>query len=243
MQSGLYVSLSAQLALRKRVDTIANNVANMNTTGFRADEVHFQALVDKAGQANVAFASTGADYISRRSGGLTRTNNPLDVAVQGDAWFAIKTPGGITYTRDGRMQLSETGTLQNVQGYQILDAGGTPLVLDPAAGPPTIASDGMITQNGAQVGAIGLFNIDDQAKLTRSNYGGLTPDKPATAVLDFTQNGVAQGFVENANVNPVMEMSKLIMVSHDFDSVSNMIQSSESSLTDAVKTLGSNSSA
>ncbi|SED03838.1 flagellar basal-body rod protein FlgF [Rhizobiales bacterium GAS188] len=239
MQSGLYVSLSAQLALRKRVDTIANNVANMNTAGFRADEVRFQALVEKAGSDSVAFASTGSEYISRRIGGMTRTNNPLDVAVQGDGWFAVKTPGGTTYTRDGRMQLSETGTLQNVQGYQMLDAGGTPLVIDPAAGPPTIASDGMISQNGNQVGAIGLFKIDDQAKLSRSNFGGVVPDKPATAVLDFAQNGVVQGFVENANVNPVMEMTKLIMVSHDFDGVSSMIQSSESSLTEAIKTLGS----
>jgi flagellar basal-body rod protein FlgF len=241
MQSGLYVSLSAQMALRKRVDTIANNVANMNTAGFRANEVRFQALVEKAGSDNVAFTSTGSEYISRRSGGLTRTNNPLDVAVQGDAWFAVKTPGGITYTRDGRMQLSETGTLQNVQGYQMLDAGSTPLVLDPTAGPPTISSDGMISQNGQQVGAVGLFTIDDKANLSRSSYGGVVPDKPATPVLDFVQNGVVQGFVENANVNPVMEMTKLIMVSHDFDGVSDMIQGSETSLTDAIKTLGSSS--
>src|SRR5882762_6100362 len=148
MQSGLYVALSAQVALRKRLDTIANNVANMNTAGFRADEVKFQALVDRAGNDRVAFASTGSDYISRRSGGLTRTDNPLDVAIQGDAWFAIKTPGGNAYTRDGRLRLLETGTLQNVDGHPVLDAGGTPIVLDPAAGAPSISSDGMITQNG-----------------------------------------------------------------------------------------------
>jgi flagellar basal-body rod protein FlgF len=241
MQSSLYVSLSAQVALKKRMDTIANNVANMNTVGFRADEVKFQALVDKAGSNNVAFTSTGSDYISRRPGGLTKTDNPLDVAIQGDAWFAIKTPAGTTYTRDGRMRLLETGTLENIEGRPMLDAGGTPIVLDPTAGAPSISSDGMITQNGLQVGALGLFKIDDQAKLTRSNFGGLIPDKPATAVLDFVTNGVVQGFVENANVNPVMEMTKLIMVSHAFDSVSNMTQSSEASLTDAIKTLGSSS--
>ena len=227
MQTGLYVSLSAQLALRKRMDTIAGNVANMNTAGFRTSEVKFEALVEKAGSNNVAYSSTGAEFISRRNGGLVKTDNPLDVAIQGDGWFAIKTPTGTAYTRDGRLNLTDTGTLQSINGAPVLDAGGTPIVLDATAGAPKIASDGMITQNGAQVGAIGLFSIDDQAKLTRTNYGGLVPDKPATPVLDFTSNGVAQGFVENSNANPVMEMTKLIMVSHAFDSVTNMVQTSE----------------
>jgi flagellar basal-body rod protein FlgF len=238
MQSGLYVSLSAQVALRKRMDTIANNVANMNTVGFRASEVKFEALLDKTGSANVAFSSTGTDYISRRNGGMVKTDNPFDVAVQGEGWFAIRTAAGTAYTRDGRLNLSETGTLQDINGNPVLDAGATPIVIDPTAGSPMIASDGMITQGGNQVGAIGLFRIDPQAKLTRSSAGGLIPDRPATPVLDFTTNGVAQGFVENSNVNPVMEMTKLIMVSHAFDSVSNMISSSESSLQDAIKTLG-----
>jgi flagellar basal-body rod protein FlgF len=238
VQSGLYVSLSGQVALRKRMDTIANNVANMNTVGFRASEVKFEALLDKTGSANVAFSSTGADYISRRNGGLVKTDNPFDIAVQGEGWFAIRTSAGTAYTRDGRLTLSETGILQDTDGNAVLDAGGTPIVIDPTAGAPKIASDGMITQEGNQVGAIGLFRIDPQAKLTRSSAGGLIPDRPATPVLDFTSNGVAQGFVENSNVNPVMEMTKLIMVSHAFDSVSNMISSSETSLQDAIKTLG-----
>jgi flagellar basal-body rod protein FlgF len=239
VQTGLYVSLSAQIALRKRIDTIAGNVANMNTVGFRASEVKFEALLEKAGSNNVAYSSTGAEFISRRNGGMVKTDNPLDIAIQGDGWFAIKTPAGTAYTRDGRLNLSETGTLQNINGYPMLDAGGTPIVIDPSAGAPMIASDGMITQNGAQVGAVGLFSIDPGAKLARTSSGGLIPDKPATPVLDFTSNGVAQGFVENSNVNPVMEMTKLIMVSHAFDSVSNMVQSSENTLTDAIKTLGS----
>ena len=238
MQTGLYVSLSAQIALRKRMDTIAGNVANMNTAGFRASEVKFQTLVEKAGSNSVAYSSTGTEFISRRSGGMVKTDNPLDVAIQGDGWFAIKTPAGTAYTRDGRLNLTETGTLQGINGNPILDAGGTPIVLDPSAGPPMIASDGMITQNGAQVGAIGLFSIDDTAKLSRTSFGGLIPDKPATPVLDFTSNGVAPGFVENSNVNPGMEMTRLIMVSHAFDSVSNAMTASESSLNDAVKTLG-----
>ncbi len=85
MQSGLYVALSGQVALERRLQTIAANVANMNTVGYRADGVSFEAQMAKAGDSVVAFAGSGTDFISRQSGGITKTGNPLDVAVQGSA--------------------------------------------------------------------------------------------------------------------------------------------------------------
>ncbi len=238
MQSGLYVSLSGQVALERRLETIASNVANMNTVGYRADGVSFAAELAKAGDQQVAFASSGQSFISRVAGPLTRTGNPLDLAVQGDGWFAIQTPNGIAYTRDGRMQLTESGALQTVNGYQVLDAGGSPIQIDASAGDPTVAADGMITQDGKQIAAIGLFSIPDDANLTRTVNSGVIPDKPATPILDFTQNGVIQGSVEGSNVNPIREMSKLIEVTRTFDSVSSAMSQSESSLQDAIKTLG-----
>jgi flagellar basal-body rod protein FlgF len=211
----------------------------MNTAGYRADGVSFEALMAKAGGSTVAFADKGTDFISRRMGGVSKTENPLDVAVQGDAWLAIKTPGGIAYTRDGRMTVNESGELTTLNGYSVLDAGGAGILVDPSAGPPDIARDGMISQKGSQVGALGLFTIDDDAKLTRYDNSGVMPDKPANPVLDFTANGVVQGFVEGSNVNPIMEMTKLIEVSRAFDGINAATEKSESSLTDAIKTLGS----
>ena len=239
MQSGLYVALSGQVALERRLETIASNVANMNTVGYRADGVSFEAQMAKAGDATVAFASGGAGFISRRSGGVTKTGNPLDVAVQGEGWLAVKTPAGTVYTRDGRMTIQESGQLTTLTGYPVLDAGGAPILLDASAGPPDIANDGMISQKGNQVGALGLYQIDDSAKLTRYNNSGVIPDKPATAILDFSSNGISQGFVEGSNVNPIMEMTKLITVTRAFDGINAATEKSESSLTDAIKTLGS----
>jgi flagellar basal-body rod protein FlgF len=239
MQSGLYVSLSGQVALQRRLETIASNVANMNTVGYRADGVTFATELARAGDSQVAFASAGPDFISRENGPLSKTDNPLDVAVQGDGWFAIQTPNGVAYTRDGRMRISETGALQTVNGFQVLDAGGAPIALDANAGPPTISADGMITQDSKQISAIGLFSIPNDARLTRTVNSGVIPNKPATPILDFTQNGVIQGTVEGSNVNPILEMSKLISVTRSFDSISNAMAQSESSLQDAIKTLGS----
>ncbi len=238
MQSGLYVSLSGQVALERRLETLASNVANMNTVGYRADGVSFEAELIKTGDQQVAFASPGAGYISRKTGPLTKTDNPLDLAVQGDGWFAIQTPGGTVYTRDGRMQITENGGLQTLNGYQVLDAGGAPVQLDPSAGPPTISADGMITQDGKQIAAVGVFAIPDDARLTRAVNSGVIPDKPATPILDFTQNGVIQGSVEGSNINPITEMSKLISVTRAFDSISTATTQSETSLQDAIKTLG-----
>lgn len=241
MQSGLYVAISGEVALQRRLETIANNVANMNTVGYRAEGVSFAAELEKAGDSDVAFASAGSNYISRQVGGVTKTGNPLDVAIQGEGWLAIKTPGGVAYTRDGRMQLSETGALQTLNGYPVLDAGSAPIILDAAAGTPTIARDGMITQNGKQVGALGVFSISDAANLTRADNSAVVPDKPATPILDFTKDGVMQGAIESSNVNPILEMSKLITVTRAFDSINSAMSQSESSLEDAIKTLGATS--
>ena len=239
MQSSFYVGMSGQLAIEKRLQTIANNVANMNTAGFREEKVTFETVLSNTGDTPVAFATEGQTYLSRRSGDLTKTDNPLDVAVQGDAWLAVKTPSGVAYTHDGRLKIGPSGEVQSVNNFPVLDAGGSSMILDPSAGPPTIAADGMMTQGGRQVGAIGLFSIDPDAKLTRALNSGVIPDKAATPVLDFTNTGVVQGFVEGSNVNPIQEISKLIEIQHALDSVTQMSETSDSTLQDAIKTLGS----
>jgi flagellar basal-body rod protein FlgF len=241
MQNGLYVALSAQISLEKRLDTIANNVANMNTVGFRADGVSFETELARAGDSNIAYVSSGSTFISRQTGSSIKTDNPFDVAVQGDGWLGIQTASGVAYTRDGRMRISETGALQTLTGNAVLDAGGAPIILDPNAGVPTISGDGMITQNKKQVGAIGLYEIDDSAKLTRTENSGVMTDKPATPILDFTQNGLVQGYIEGANVNPIQEMAKLIEVTRAFDGVNSQVSETETSMQDAIKTLGASS--
>jgi len=238
MQNGLYVALSAQVSLQRRLDTIAANVANMNTPGYRAEGVTFSEEVAKAGDNKLSYVSSGDSYVSRRAGPLVRTGNRLDVAVQGDGWFSVNDNGKTIYTRDGRMQLTQTGALVNVNGAAVLDAGGSPIQLDPNGGEPEISGDGMITQNGRQAGAVGLFELDDDAKLTRAGDSGFTTDKPANPILDFTRNSVVQGAIEGANVNPVEQMTKLIELTRNFDNVANEVNKTETSLQDAIKTLG-----
>jgi flagellar basal-body rod protein FlgF len=238
MQTTLPVALSAQLAMEKRLDTIANNLANVGTAGFRSEEVKFESVLSRASARTVAFASDGQQYISTRAGALTETGNPMDMAVAGEAFFAIQTSKGTVYTRDGRMQMSEAGQLQTVNGEPFLDVGGAPMEVDPNGGPIHIAHDGMLTQAGGQLGAVGLFRMPAGANLTRAGTSGVIPDVAAQPVVEFNDDRVAQGFVEGSNVNPILEMTRLIEVQRIFEQAASMIQTSENSLNEAVTQLG-----
>ncbi|MFN3890886.1 MAG: flagellar basal-body rod protein FlgF [Beijerinckiaceae bacterium] len=242
MQSGVYVGLSAKLALKQRMETLAHNVANMNTPGFRAEEIRFETLLAKSANTQISFSSAGDTYVSMAAGQMVQTGNKLDVAITGNGWMAIQTPEGRAYTRDGRFVMSATGALNTINGQAVLDVGGAPIQLDPNGPAPVIAKDGMITQGGAQMGAIGLFAMDPAAKLTRAPGSAVRPDREPAPIVDFVRTGLAQGVIENANVNPVMEMSRLIAVQRLFESVSAGIDAAEASMTDSIRTLGSSTS-
>lgn len=238
MQTSLPVALSAQLAMEKRLDTIADNIANSRTAGFRATEVKFESYLSAAGKEPVAFASEGKTYISTKAGELNQTGNPLDVAVNGDAFFAVQGPKGPIYTRDGRMTMTDNGDLLSLAGNPLLDVGGAPLQVNPAGGALTIARDGMISQGGAQVGALGLFEMPAGADLSRAGNSGVVPDRPAVPLVDFGSVSVMQGFSEGSNVNPILEITRLIEVQRAFESAATFTEASEQSLNKAVSMLG-----
>jgi flagellar basal-body rod protein FlgF len=238
MQSALYVGLSAQVALEKRLQTIANNVANVNTAAFRTDVVKFETVLSRAGANPVAYSSPGNNIISREVGNVTETGNPLDVAVAGQGWVAFAGPNGTVYTRDGRLQIAPNGDLQTLTGFPVVDSGGAQITVDPNGGPLSIARSGAITQDGNEVGTLGLFNIPADANLDRYGNSGVIPDRPATAVVDFTRDGFRQSYVEGSGANPMLELTRLISASRAFEGTNSLVEGTESSLQNAIRTLG-----
>lgn len=241
MQSGLYVSLSSQMALERRLTTIADNMANVNTVGFRATEVKFDEVLSKTQNdinAKIAFVNQGNDYLSMKNGELQQTGNTLDFAVKGDAWFAINTPVGQVLTRDGRFTIKETGELVSVRGYPVLDAGGAPIQLNRAGGPPTVGADGKVMQDDRQVATIGLFTADITKGFVRYENSGVSMVDEPQPVVDNPEVSVMQGYLENSNVNGIGEMTQLIQVNRAFESISSLMRDSESSLSNAIKVLG-----
>ncbi|HET7412693.1 MAG TPA: flagellar basal-body rod protein FlgF [Pararhizobium sp.] len=241
MESSLYVSLSSQLALEKRLTTIADNVANAGTVGFRATEVKFDQLISRSPGVDVSYVSPGDDYLSTKSGGLEKTGNALDFAVKGNGWFAINTPAGQVLTRDGRFSMTPTGALVSTMGYPVLDAGGAPIQLDPTAGAPVVSQDGSLHQNGNLVAAIGLFSADLRPGYSRFENSGVIPVQAPQPIVDRSDQGVLQGYVEQSNVNPIAEMTKLIMVQRAFDNAAVASRTTSGSLDQAVKVLGGTS--
>ncbi len=239
MQDGLYVALSSQIALEKRLNTIADNVANSSTVGFRATGMKFEDVVSGLDDKSLSFTSPGDTYISDIDGPLRQTGNPFDFAIQGDAWFGIETPAGTVMTRDGRFTLTEGGQLVTIEGFPVLDAGGAPMQLDPRNGPPKAGADGTLRQNDQLVGALGLFNFDPGPNFVRFGNSGIVPSGEPEPVVDRIDAGVAQGFLEESNVNPVLEITRLIMVQRAFENTAALIRASESTHSDAIKTLGS----
>ena len=239
MQDSLYVALSSQLALEKRLTTIADNVANASTIGFRATGVKFEDVVSGTGQKAVSFASSGDSFLSAAHGSMTETGNPFDFALQGDAWFGIETPVGTVMTRDGRFSMDENGRLLSIEGYPVLDAGGAPIQLDPRGGPPKAGADGSLRQGDQLVGAIGLFTFEPGANFARYGNSGIVPTREPEPIVDRIDVGVAQGFVGESNVNPVLEMTRLIQVQRAFENVAALMRQTEATTDDAIKTLGS----
>jgi flagellar basal-body rod protein FlgF len=239
VQDGLYVALSSQIALERRLNTIADNVANAGTVGFRSTGIRFEDVVSGSGEKSVSFASSGDTYLSMNVGALRETGSPFDFAIQGDAWFGIETPAGVVMTRDGRFSLTENGELVSIEGYPVLDAGGAPIQLDPRNGPPRAGADGSLRQNDNLVGALGLYNFDPGANFVRFGNSGIVPNGEPEPVVDRVDAGVAQGFLEESNVNPMLEITRLIMVQRAFENGAAMIRDTESSYDEAIKTLGS----
>lgn len=238
MQQSFSVGLSTQLALLRRLDTIAANIANQATAGYRAEEVSFASLISNAGKEPVAFASSGKTMTSRRQGEVTQTGNPLDVAVSGDGWLAVRTPGGTAVTRDGRFKIAPSGELQTITGHAVLDVGGSPLQLNAQGGAPNFAPGGAITQDGKLAGAVGVFLVAADAAMQRVGDAAFIPSIAPIPSVDPHRAGLVQGHLERSNVEPMRELTQLIELQRRFDAISAMSAQLEGTYGEAIRTLG-----
>jgi flagellar basal-body rod protein FlgF len=239
METSSYVALSGQMTLEQRMSTLAGNIANANTPGFKAGIVDFKTFLASVGNEGTAFAATAGNTLDMSTGGMTKTGNPLDLAISGSAAFAFQSPQGIYYSRDGRLTISPDGQLKNLHGHDLLDSSNAPLLVNPTAGEASVGRDGSIVQGGQVVGQVGLYAINTASGYSRRGSSGIVPVAQADPVSDFTRNGVLQGYIEGSNVNPVTEMVNLIEVSRAFEAMSTFADKALEAERNAIETLGS----
>lgn len=237
MESALYVATAAQRNIQKQLTVVANNIANMNTAGFRAENVDFNSIVSRVPNENVHFPTVAKLYPAVEQGTHILTDNPLDVAISGDAWFAISTEAGTVYTRDGRFQLNAFGELQTLSGYPVLDAGEAPIQIN-GTGVPEIAKDGRILVDGRIAGNIGIFEVPVDSLVSRHSNSGFIASTPGLPVAAGNAITINQGFVENSNINPIKELGNLIAITKSYESASSLIDRVDQALSRSIRELG-----
>lgn len=228
MENTSFIALSRQTALRRQMDIVANNMANMNTTGFKAERMMFvEHLVrSKGGQKYWGEKlSYTRDVASRRDlaeGPVKQTGNPLDLAISGDAYFVVRTELGDRYTRNGRFQLDQTGQLVTQGGLPVLTDAGTPIFFPPEESEVSVSRDGVISTENGVVGKLALVTFENR-QLLEQNAGGLyatdaAPIPPGEGV------GVLQYALEESNVEGIVEMTRMIEVHRSYDAVRKFVE-------------------
>jgi len=249
MDNGTYVSLSLATAMRNALDVTANNIANASTAGYKGEHVVFEALLQDntaLGDDQAAFVSDTGSYIDTRPGALSQTGNPLDVALNGDGWFGYQTGDGRTaYGRDGRFALSPDGNLVTLNGARVLDPGGAPIALPPdVGGEVTISQDGTIsTLAGGVIGRVGLFDLPDAQGYERIGAGMFVPPEGAadTARPAGDATRVVQGAIEASNVQPVVEMTRLMAIQQAYERALKLVSSEDDLTRDMLRRIGDTS--
>jgi flagellar basal-body rod protein FlgF len=231
MDNALLVGLSRQTALRRELDVIANNIANLNTTGFKGESVMFEQFLDPTARhehfpgndRRIAFVLDRATLQDFSQGPLQRTESPLDVAIDGPGFFAIQTPNGERYTRAGNFHLNPQGQLVTNNGHLVLGQGG-PIVFEPNDTSIAIAADGTVsTQNGDR-GKIRLVNFTNPTQLTQQGDGLWSAPATMQPQLAAPTTRAVQGAIEKSNVHAVKEMNRMLEVTRAYTTISNMQQ-------------------
>lgn len=235
MEAAGYVTLSRQSGLMSEMRIIANNIANSATSGYRQEGLIFSEYV-QAGQDQSSLSMNRARIrnTSHEQGALTQTNGSFDFAIEGDGFFLIETPAGERLTRAGSFSPNADGDLVTMDGYRVLDAGGAPVFIPPDQTGISVAADGTLSANGQLLGEIGLVQPSDPLGLTREDgvrfraNGGVEPAENAT---------ILQGFVEGSNVNPILQVSRMIEVQRAYEMGQSFLETEDQRIRNAVKTL------
>ena len=215
MDSGYYAACTALKTQSNALELIANNVANINTTGYRAQLPSFESLLVEGRSSSINngwsrmvnhFAVLNGTRLDLTEGNLQRTGNPLDLALDGPGFFAVQTTAGVLYTRDGNFRLSAKGQLTTAAGDAVLGTAG-PITV-PGNAQIAIGPDGTISVGGAVTGKLRLIEVAPGAQLTA--VGGQYYSAPAKAVTPAVHTEIRAGMLESSNVNPVAAVVALI---------------------------------
>lgn len=237
MENVSYVVLSYQMALQRHMDILANNVANMNSTAFRAERPLFQEFLVTAEDGSTTSYVEDVGLLRNTSeGSIQHTSNTLDVAITGKGFFVVDTADGPRYTRNGNWRLDEIGQIVVGLGNPIVDEAGLPIVIDPGDGDITIRADGTVLSEAGPIGQVQVVSFEDERALQKQGDGlfdaGEQVAQPATSF------SVLQGMIETSNVNGVVEMTLMMEVANAYRTTAQMTSTNDELRRRAIQIIG-----
>ena len=222
MESPALITLSRQLTLRREMDVIANNIANMNTPSYKGEKMMFvEYLVEPQKDQPLSFVQDFGMIRDMTEGPLASTNNPLDMAISGDGFFTVETENGARYTRSGRFQLDREGQIVNQLGHPLLTAGGQPILVPSGSGPITIASDGTLSAGTQVLGTVGVVTFEKPKEMQREANNLFNAEEQPQAA---TNSHIMQAMLEESNVSGITEMTKMIEIHRRYTSNQRLMQ-------------------
>jgi flagellar basal-body rod protein FlgF len=222
------VATSRLVAQQRALDVVADNLANANTPGFKTERVQFSDWLSKQssgttppGGSPIAYTQDRATWREQRAGTISHTGNPFDVAVTGDGYFTVNTPRGPRLTRDGRFGLLPSGTIADTAGNAVLDSNGQPIQLAPTDTSITIAGDGTVSSQNGQIGKIGVVRPINPMLLSAE---GNTLFLSGSTTTPVASPALEQGAIEESNVQPVLEMTRMMDGQRQFEFLAQFVQ-------------------
>ena len=241
MDNSLLVSLSQQLAAYRAMDVIANNLANASTPGFKRESAKFEEYVARmqpaegqSGPQAISFVRDAGIVRDTSQGAISQTGAPYDVAIQGKGFFVVQTPQGPRYTRDGHFSLDANGQIATTDGYPVQGDGGA-ITVTADDGDIQIGADGTVSGKTGQLAKIRMVEFADPAQLTKEGANLYSTGQPAMTTTDSTMR---QGMLESSNVQPVVEMSRMIEVMRAYEATATLSSKQQDMQRQAVEKLG-----
>lgn len=237
MDNAIYAALTRQSGLLREMRSVANNIANASTTGYRSEGLIFSEYIEDLGPdaPSLSMATARVRETLQSQGAMAMTGGSFDLAIEGEGFFMIQTPGGQRLTRAGSFTPNENGDLVTMDGYQVLDAGGAPVFVPQGTGPAGIASDGTISADGTPIGQIGIFMPVDMAGMIREDGVRFRADAGTEPALD---GRMLQGFLEESNVDPILQVTRMIEVQRAYELGQSFIDKEDERIRGVIRALG-----
>ena len=236
MENSLTIALSRQTVLARQMDVIATNLANMETAGFKAENMIFSEHLQQTSEGEILSLVHDVSFVRDLSEGpMVGTQSPLDLAVHGEGYFVVDTPDGERYTRHGVFQLDDAGQIVTTEGHPVLNSGGAPITVPLETSVITVTRDGTVSADTQEIGKIKLVGFENPQALSKVGSGlyeavnqNPSPD-PESEVL--------QGMVEKSNVKGVIEMTRMIDTVRSYQAATKLADTEHQRILDAIDAL------